>query len=125
MSSCRRVRLWVLWIPLVWLLSFPWPGWPAEPRDRSVQLVPFSSAVDSPLDVARNVLLFVPFGYSFARSAGASAPWLLTALSAAAVSIAAEALQVFSTTRYASATDVVSGIAGALTGAWWWIRSDS
>jgi glycopeptide antibiotics resistance protein len=108
----RRIPLWVWWIPVVWLASFPL-GLTATPQWHRVHLVPFSDPADKLSDLAINLLLFVPFGYSFARRPNGLA-WLPAA--AALVSISAELPQLFSTIRYPSGTDVVYAMAGAFAG---------
>jgi glycopeptide antibiotics resistance protein len=114
-----RLSLWVWWIPVVWAASFPL-GLTATPQWHRVHLVPFTDPADKVWDFAVNILLFVPFGFSFARDRG------LIALPAAAalVSITAEATQLFSTVRYPSGTDVVYAAAGAVAGgiASWLLR---
>ena len=111
MPAPRRIPLWVWWIPVVWLASFPL-GPTATPQWHRVHLVPFSDPADKLSDLAINLLLFLPFGYSFARRKGLA--WLPAA--AALVSISAELPQLFSTIRYPSGTDVVYAMAGALAG---------
>jgi glycopeptide antibiotics resistance protein len=96
----------------VWVASFPLGFTPTPQWDR-VHLVPFSDPADKVTDLAANLLLFVPFGFSFVRRPGALA-WL--PLAAGVVSAIAEITQLFSTVRYPSGTDVVYAIAGALAG---------
>ena len=96
----------------MWLVSFPL-GFTGEPRWDRVSLVPFTDPADKVEDLAVNVLLFVPFGFSFARRGGGL---LLLAAAAALVSISAELLQLFSTVRYPSGTDVTYAVAGAVGG---------
>jgi glycopeptide antibiotics resistance protein len=115
----RVSPLWWYWIPLVWIISSPWVGFTREPQWKRVHLVPFSDPADSVTDVVGNVLLFVPFGYSAARRPGAIRSIAFAATAAAAVSVAAEASQLFSTERYPSATDVLMAVTGAALGAGW------
>lgn len=110
-------RLWLLWIPLVWLLSFPWIGFTLEPQWHRVHFVPLTDPGDKPRDMIANVLLFVPFGYSVARRRKPLEALRRAAALAAVVSISAEAMQLFSTERYPSATDVSAAILGSLAGA--------
>jgi glycopeptide antibiotics resistance protein len=110
--ASRRIPLWAWWIPVVWLASFPL-GLTATPQWDRVHLVPFSDPADKLSDLAINLLLFVPFGYSFARRPNGLA-WLPVA--AGLVSISAELPQLFSTIRYPSGTDVVYAMVGALGG---------
>jgi len=73
--------------------------------------------VDKIRDVGANVLLFVPFGWSMAGRKGAIAGLALSAAAAAMLSTSAEATQLFSIRRYPSATDIASGVLGAVSGA--------
>ena len=107
-----RLPLWVWWIPVVWVASFPL-GLTPVPQWHRVHLVPFTDPADKLTDLAINLLLFVPFGYSFVDRPGR---WRWLPLAAAAVSASAELSQLFSTVRYPSGTDVVYAIVGALAG---------
>jgi glycopeptide antibiotics resistance protein len=113
MNRGRGVPLWVWWIGIVWIISFPWFGLVARPQWDRVHPIPFTDPADRPRDVIANVVLFVPFGYSFGRR---GAIWQAVAM-AAAVSITAEASQLFSTNRFPSATDVTSALIGSALGA--------
>lgn len=110
-------RLWLLWIPLVWLVSFPWIGFTLQPQWDRVHLIPFADPGDKPQDIIANFLMFVPFGYSVARRRTPGRGLARAAGLAAIVSITAEAMQLFSTERFPSATDVSVAIVGALAGA--------
>ena len=103
--------MWIWWIPVVWLASFPL-GLTATPQWDRVHLMPFSDPADKARDLAANVLLFLPFGYSFALDRGLA--WL--PLAAGLLSAAAELSQLFSTIRYPSGTDVFYAVAGAVAG---------
>jgi glycopeptide antibiotics resistance protein len=115
-SRVGRVPLWCWWTLLVWIVSFPWSGLTSQPR-RSYTLVPFTDPADKPSDVIINLLLFLPFGFSFAGRPGLKAPVVAAGIAAAIVSTSAEAVQLFSTVRYPSATDVTCAIAGSVAGA--------
>jgi glycopeptide antibiotics resistance protein len=112
-GGLRRVPLWVWWIPVVFAASAPLAP-TGTPQWHRVHALPFSDPDDKVTDLAVNVLLFLPFGYSFARSAGRTA---LVLPVAAATSIGAEAMQVFSMVRNPSGTDVVYAMVGAVVGA--------
>jgi glycopeptide antibiotics resistance protein len=112
----NSIPLWICWIPLIWLVSFPWTSLTRVPQWKRVHYVPLADPADKFRDVAANVLLFVPFGYSIGRRRGCAAGLLVAAGAAAVVSVSAEATQLFSTRRYPSATDVASACLGALTG---------
>ena len=106
-----RLPLWVWWIPVVLIASFPL-GLTATPQWDRIHLVPLTDPADKVEDLAANILLFVPFGYSFARDRGLA--WL--PLAAGLVSAVAELSQLFSTVRYPSGTDVFYAVVGALAG---------
>jgi glycopeptide antibiotics resistance protein len=106
-----RIPLWAWWIPVVLIASFPL-GPTAIPQWDRVHLVPFTDPADKVEDLAINILLFVPFGYSFARDRGLA--WLPVA--AGFVSAIAELTQLFSTIRYPSGTDVFYAVVGAVAG---------
>jgi glycopeptide antibiotics resistance protein len=106
-----RIPLWVWWIPVVLIASFPL-GLTATPQGDRIHFVPLTEPADKVADLAANILLFLPFGYSFARDRGLA--WL--PLTAGLVSAFAELSQLFSTVRYPSGTDVFYAVAGALAG---------
>jgi glycopeptide antibiotics resistance protein len=111
----RSVALWCWWMPLVWLLSFPWGHLTSHPQWQRVHWIPLTDPADKPRDIIANLLLFVPFGYSVARRGRRT--WILhLVVCAAGVSISAEALQLYGTARYPSATDVLSAVTGAIAG---------
>ena len=68
------------------------------------------------IDVVGNILLFVPLGVTTALMVRRR-PVLSAALLAFVLSISAETLQLYSHSRYPSATDLVCNVAGALAGA--------
>ncbi|MGH8638840.1 MAG: VanZ family protein [Burkholderiales bacterium] len=109
----KTVPLWVWWIPVVWIVSFPL-GPTARPQWSRVHPVPFSDPADKIADAAINLLLFVPFGFSFSRWRSGTGR---LGLAAAGVSASAELLQLFSTVRYPSGTDVAYAVFGAMAGA--------
>ncbi len=111
-GPAARIPLWVWWIPVVWAASFPL-GLTPTPQWHRVHLVPFTDPADKLTDLAVNLVLFVPFGWSFARRPG-RLRWL--PLAAGLVSTSAECSQLFSTVRYPSGTDVVYAIVGAMAG---------
>jgi glycopeptide antibiotics resistance protein len=111
--SIARIPLWIWWIPVVWIVSFP-VGLTAEPQWHRVHVVPFTDPADKFRDLTVNLALFIPFGYSFAKRSR-SVMYLLIA--AVATSATAEVFQLFSTVRYPSGTDVVYASVGALVGA--------
>jgi VanZ family protein len=115
--SPKSIPVWCWWILVVLFVSFPWFGFTRDPQWKRVHTVPFGDPADKLRDVGANVLLFVPFGYSIAGRKGALAALAVSVATAALVSCAAEATQLFSTRRYPSATDIASGVLGAAGGA--------
>jgi glycopeptide antibiotics resistance protein len=109
--------LWPWWIAVVLLVSSPWVGFTSEPQWHRVSLIPFTDPADKVKDLAANILLFIPFGYSAAGWRRARSGFVFAVAAAAAVSIVAEASQLFSTRRYPSATDVTAAVMGAVVGA--------
>lgn len=112
------IPAWGWWSVVVVAVSLPWIGFVATPRWHRVHVVPFTDPQDKLSDLVANTTLFVPFGLLFAwRHRGpARAAFGSAALAAAAVSVAAEATQLFSTLRDPSATDVFYAIAGSAVG---------
>ena len=109
----QKVPLWGWWILVVLAISFPWSGLVSNPQWDRVHPIPFTDPADRPRDFLANILLFVPFGYSYRRRGSV---WRAVGI-AAAVSVAAEATQLFSTTRFPSATDITAALAGSALGA--------
>jgi len=115
----RNLPLWCWWSLLVWAVSLPWVSFTSEPQWSRLHLIPFTDPADKPRDLVANIALFVPFGYSFARHRPGRFRILEAVLAAAAVSVSAEATQLFGMLRYPSATDVIAAMAGGLAGAAW------
>jgi len=113
MTRGRGVRLWVWWVLVVWAISFPWSGRTSRPQWNRVHSVPFTDPADRPRDVIANIILFVPFGFSCGRRGA----WWKAVGIAAVVSVIAETTQLFSTSRFPSATDVTAAIGGTAFGA--------
>lgn len=103
----------------MWAISSPWVGFTPHAQWHRVHFVPLADPADKFRDVAANVLLFVPFGYSAAGRRKAKSGFLFAIGAAAAVSMTAEASQLFSTKRYPSATDVSAAVVGSAIGAAW------
>jgi glycopeptide antibiotics resistance protein len=112
----RLVRWWVFWLLVVWFVSFPWIGFTAEPQWHRIHWVPFSDPADKFRDIAANILLFLPLGFAVTRRRDWRSGLLMAGVIAGLVSISAEAMQLFSTKRHPSATDVTAGIFGAVVG---------
>ena len=111
-----KVPLWGWWAVAVVVISLPWIGFTAKPQWDRLHLLPFTDPEDTPRDLAANIALFVPFGFWFAAPDRSGRALGRAALAAAAVSLVAEAPQLFSTLRNPSATDVVSAMVGSTTG---------
>jgi glycopeptide antibiotics resistance protein len=116
MVERRGVPLWWWWSALVVLVSAPWIGFTPEPQWDRLNLLPFSDPDDKPRDVIANVLMFVPFGYSYFKHAQGRR-LAATLGMAMLVSVVAEVPQLFSTLRNPSATDVAMALIGASLGA--------
>jgi glycopeptide antibiotics resistance protein len=98
----------------VLLITFPWQNIVFHSHWARVVWIPFSAEF-RPVDVFGNVLIFVPLGFTttlMRRRQPLAAVFLL----AFVTSLTAEALQLYSHSRYPSATDVVCNVAGALLG---------
>jgi glycopeptide antibiotics resistance protein len=121
-----NIRSWPFWILVIAVASGPWFGVVSHPQWERVTWIPFHGAEDKPKDVLVNFLLFVPFGWSFAKSSAfvkaaadrRSALFTLgtTIATAAIVSLAVETPQLFYRLRDPSATDVVMAMCGAGAG---------
>lgn len=111
-----RIRSWPFWILVVAAASGPWFGVVSEPQWSRVTWLPFHGLEDRPRDMLINFLLFVPFGWSFAKSHRGAHGVLLAMATGAAVSMAVEIPQLFFRLRDPSATDVVMAICGAAAG---------
>ena len=106
-----------LWTGLILLLVVPWLTFMNHLSWSRVVWIPFSSPDVEGWDVVANALLYVPWGYLCARlRRDPSRLWTVVAL-AAGLSIATEASQVYSDSRFPSATDVTCNILGAFLGA--------
>ena len=96
----------------------PLSGYRAHPHWDRVGWIPFADGRSKPWEMAANVLLFLPFGWTAARALGSSR-WAAIGASFAALmlSCGVELAQVFAHGRVASATDVVVNVLGAALGA--------
>src|SRR4249920_2291041 len=114
--------LWFGWVLVIGAVTtLPWSNFVGHSHWSSVRWVPFQDAslsYDYFVDCFANVLLFVPFGY-LQRRAGfvlARRKLLSTAMAAWGLSTGAELVQVYMHGRFASATDVLCNVAGAIIG---------
>ena len=101
---------------MIALASGPWFGIVSRPQWERVSLVPFAGFEDKPRDVVVNFLLFVPFGWSLAKSGQPRGRIGTAILAAAVVSIGVEIPQLFYRLRDPSATDVFMAMCGAAAG---------
>jgi glycopeptide antibiotics resistance protein len=111
-----RKRSWPLWILVVAIASGPWFGIVPHPQWDRVTWIPFHGFEDKPKDVLVNLLLFVPFGWSFAKSRSGRVGLVASVGAAAIVSIAVEIPQLFFRLRDPSATDCVMAMCGSAVG---------
>ena len=111
-----RVRSWPLWILVIAVASGPWFGIVSHPQWDRVTWIPFRGFEDKPRDVVVNFLLFVPLGWSLAKTRQERGKVGTAVLAAALVSIAVEIPQLFYKLRDPSATDVVMAMCGAAAG---------
>ena len=98
------------------MASGPWFGIVRHPQWDRLTLVPFTGSEDKPKDMAVNMLLFVPFGWSFAKSRGGRVSTAAAIGAAALVSVAVEIPQLFYKLRDPSTTDVTMAMIGAAAG---------
>ena len=110
------IRLFV-WTGVIVLAVVPWMTYQPHSHWAKVVWIPFSTPPEiTARDVLGNLLLYVPFGYLLSR-AGSWRPALGTVcLVAAVLSIATELTQVYSHSRFPSATDVLLNVVGAVSG---------
>ena len=110
------MRSWPFWILVVVAASGPWFGVVLEPQWDRVTWIPFTGFGDKPRDMIVNVLLYVPFGWSFVKTRSRRARVRDVMVAAAVVSIAVEIPQLFYRLRDPSTTDVLMAIIGAAAG---------
>jgi uncharacterized protein (TIGR03790 family) len=97
--------------------DFPWGDFQGHTHWHNVGWIPFVSPPVRPGDIALNLLLFLPLGVFAARRVRAPGSALAhSALIAFVVSVIGEWTQVYSHTRFPSATDVACNVGGALLG---------
>jgi VanZ family protein len=101
----------VAWLAGWALFSLPWTTFTPHPQLARVNSIPFRAR---PLDQILNLTYYVPLG-SLAVAAG----YAPAAVAGAGIvlSATAEVIQIFSTDRYPSTTDVILNTTGTLLGA--------
>jgi glycopeptide antibiotics resistance protein len=113
--STARVR-WLLWIVVIVAIVFPWRDFQNHPHWSKVVWIPFVSRPWRISDAIANVLLYLPFGYWYARqSRRHGAGWLAIVL-AAVLSFSTEYAQLYSHYRFPSLTDVTCNLLGTYAG---------
>jgi VanZ family protein len=106
-------------IAVITIGVLPWGDFQGHTHWPKVGWIPFvSDPVPIRLrDVVINVMLFTPLGASIASRSTRQRAFTHAAVAGAGISFAAEWAQLYSHTRFPSATDLVANIAGALVGA--------
>jgi glycopeptide antibiotics resistance protein len=113
----RRIAL-VLAVALIILALPPWRGgFVDHPHWSRVAWLPFVSPPVIATDIVRNVLLFLPLGAAIAANRR-SRPVHYAAAIALLMSLAGELAQLYSHTRFPSATDVTVNVGAAAAAAW-------
>ena len=105
-----RLALAVWCVFWAWI-AVPWRSFRPLPSFRHVELIPFTTG--SARSHVLNVLVFVPLGILTARLGWRPRSVVLVA---AGVSGTTEILQLFSTRRFPSTTDVILNVVGAIIG---------
>jgi glycopeptide antibiotics resistance protein len=104
-------------LALIVVAVFPWRSLQDHTHWEKVAWIPFVSPPIRLRDIVINAILFVPLG-SAMRAQVLSNPFVLPACSALVISLLAELSQLYSHTRFPSATDVTMNVFGAVAGAW-------
>jgi glycopeptide antibiotics resistance protein len=106
----------LLWTGAILVAVVPW-DLQNHTHWAKVCWIPFVTPPVKTSDIVANLLLYLPWGFCFARRRAAPVRIGWVVAYAAALSIATEATQLFSHTRFPSATDVTCNVAGAWLGA--------
>ena len=101
----------VLWVVLWAYVATPWRSFNLRPSLENVELVPFADG--SLRGHVLNVLAFVPLGFIGSGLGWSTSAVALTGASASGIT---EVLQLFSTRRHPSATDLILNTTGTLIG---------
>ena len=110
----------VLWTLLIVALTVPWYAFQSTPRWASIRWLPLPIVghTRNLIDIVLNVGLYVPFGYWMIRPDKTTVASVGKIVAAAFVlSLAAEASQIFSRSRFPSTSDLVTNTTGAWIGA--------
>jgi glycopeptide antibiotics resistance protein len=111
----RRLAL-AAWTLLILTAVVPWRNYTDHVHWSWVQWIPFATPPVKARDIIANTLMYIPLGYLYARErAGRGHEWRIVAY-AAVLSLATEATQLFSHTRFPSTGDWVCNVTGAWLG---------
>jgi glycopeptide antibiotics resistance protein len=119
-GRARARLLLIVWLALFVLLFLPWGDFQDHTHWFKVAWIPFGSRPVKPLDVIGNIVAFVPFGVLLTLALGTDSTWHwpLGLVAALLLAFGAEAAQLYSHTRFPSATDLAANVAGAALGIW-------
>jgi glycopeptide antibiotics resistance protein len=95
----------------------PWWSFRDHSHWDKVEWIPFTSRVFGLRDFIANLLLFVPLGIVVARRSAPHRRVVNAAAIGATLSLVAELAQVYSHSRFPSATDVLANVVGAVAAA--------
>ena len=101
---------------LALIAILPWGDFQGHTHWDEVAWIPFASPSIRVRDIVLNLMLFAPLGVASALHF--RTPILAAGLIASVVSLTGEWLQVYSHSRFPSATDLVCNVGGALIAAW-------
>lgn len=107
----------MLWTLVICACVIPWTDLQNHSHWARVQWIPFVTPPVKAVDIAVNVLLYMPFGYLFARWMGRCGV-VRVAACAGALSLFTEWTQLYSHSRFPSLTDTTCNVIGALIGFW-------
>jgi glycopeptide antibiotics resistance protein len=113
----------VAWTTLLVAILIPWFDVTNHTHWMKVAWIPFQPPI-RPFDMAANVVVFVPFGFLWRRCrfrgrfGRASMALVLGGL----LSFVAESAQLYSHSRFPSATDLTTNVMGIAVG-WWMARN--
>jgi hypothetical protein len=116
-STTTSTGLTIVAVAVIAAAVVPWGDFQNHPHWGRVGWLPFVPS-EGPVrlrDVIANVILFLPLGAAIAWNATASSVY--AAAAGAAISMVAEATQIYSHGRFPSATDVVTNTCGAYVAA--------
>lgn len=106
----------VAWSAVVVAATVPWTDLVGHAHWRKVQWIPFFSPPVKAIDIIVNVLLYVPFGYTWMRASPFRVRLWHAAALAFVLSFAVESSQLYSHSRFPSVQDVLCNVCGAWVG---------